>query len=194
MGQNPQRYAPAPASMMVRMPLLKVPFTGGQGGRCCQRQLGHSCGQGPVPWSQPHVHPWGPLSLTPWKTQRAQSSLGLWLECPSMECHSIDLARHWSCAGLGARSGQCGAWFLVQPEGPVPLVGSWSLLGGLSKHGHRPETMGSLRVKDITAPEVKFLDRCEINSSEGVLQVRVRRSRMRVWGAKMIRHRRSPTP
>jgi len=54
--------------------------------------------------------------------------------------------------------------------------------------------MGSLRVKDITAPEVKFLDRCEINCSEGVLQVRVRRSRMRVWGAKMIRHRRSPTP
>ena len=52
--------------------------------------------------------------------------------------------------------------------------------------------MGHLRVKDTAALEVKFLDRCMINSSEGALQVLVRRSRMRVWGAKMIRHRRSP--
>ena len=53
-------------------------------------------------------------------------------------------------------------------------------------------TMGLLGVKDMAAPEVKFLDRCQINCSEGALQVHVRRSRMRVWGAKMIRHRRSP--
>ena len=52
--------------------------------------------------------------------------------------------------------------------------------------------MGPLEVKDIATLEVKFLDRCKINGSEGVLQVRVRRSRMRAWGAKMIRHRRSP--
>ena len=52
--------------------------------------------------------------------------------------------------------------------------------------------MGLLRVEDIAAPEVKFLDRCGINCSEGALQVCVRRSRMRAWGAKMIRHRRSP--
>lgn len=57
---------------------------------------------------------------------------------------------------------------------------------------HRSQPMGLFRVKDIAAPEVKFLDRCEIHGSEGVLQVHVRRSRMRVRGAKMIRHRRSP--
>ena len=39
-------------------------------------------------------------------------------------------------------------------------------------------TMGLLGVKGITTPEVKFLDRCETNCSEGVLQVHVRRSRM----------------
>jgi len=50
--------------------------------------------------------------------------------------------------------------------------------------------MGLLEVKGIAALEVKFLDRCQTNSSEGALQVHVRRSRMRVWGAKMIRHRR----
>jgi len=38
--------------------------------------------------------------------------------------------------------------------------------------------MGLLRVKDIATPEVKFLDRCKINCSEGVLQGHVRRSRM----------------
>jgi len=58
---------------------------------------------------------------------------------------------------------------------------------------NQTEMMGQLRVKDIATLEVKFLDRCKINSSEGVLQVLVHRSRMRVWGAKMIRHRRSPT-
>ena len=58
---------------------------------------------------------------------------------------------------------------------------------------HRSQPMEPFGVKDIGAPEVKFLDRCEIHGSEGVLQVRVRRSRMRVRGAKMIRHRRSPS-
>ena len=79
----------------------------------------------------------------------------------------------------------------------VPVVGRRSLpsrvgLGPAQGAMHRPETMGAIGVKDIATPEVKFLDRCQINCSEGVLQVRVRRSRMRVWGAKMIRHRRSP--
>jgi len=58
---------------------------------------------------------------------------------------------------------------------------------------HQSETMEVFRVKDIRAPEVKFLDRCGIHRSEGVVQVLVRRSRMRVGGSKMIRHRRSPT-
>jgi len=53
---------------------------------------------------------------------------------------------------------------------------------------------GRFGVEGMAAPEVKFLDRCQTHSSEGVLQVRVRRSRMRVWGAKTIRHRRSPQP
>jgi hypothetical protein len=57
---------------------------------------------------------------------------------------------------------------------------------------HRSQPMGPFGVKDMGAPEVKFLDRCQIHGSEGVLQVHVRRSRMRVRGAKMIRHRRSP--
>jgi len=66
------------------------------------------------------------------------------------------------------------------------LLGSSCLVGWHS----RSSTMGQLGVKDIATPEVKFLDRCKINCSEGVLQVLVRRSRMWVWGAKMIRHRR----
>ncbi len=57
---------------------------------------------------------------------------------------------------------------------------------------HRSQVMGQFEVKGIRASEVKFLDRCETNSGEGALQVLVHRSRMRVRGAKMIRHRRSP--
>lgn len=68
---------------------------------------------------------------------------------------------------------------------------SWRMSSGQE---HRTETMGPIGAKGIAAPEVKFLDRRRTNCSEGVLQVRVRRSRMRVWGAKMIRHRRSPAP
>ena len=54
------------------------------------------------------------------------------------------------------------------------------------------DLMEEFREDDNSAPEVKLLDRCNINCSEGVLQELVRRSRMRVWGTKMIRHRRSP--
>ena len=67
-------------------------------------------------------------------------------------------------------------------------------LGPRAAGARRSASTGLLRVKDTAAPEVKFLDRCKINCSEGALHVRVRRSRMRVWGAKMIRHRRSPPP
>jgi len=114
-----------------------------------------------------------------------------------------------SCASLGAHSGECGHtssdpvpvrlvlglvpvledtpslhWY---PPSPTHLcLWSWGLVVC------QPSTMGQLGVKDTAAPEVKFLDRCKINCSEGALQVLVRRSRMRVWGAKMIRHRRSP--
>ena len=56
----------------------------------------------------------------------------------------------------------------------------------------QPAMMGPLRVEGIVAPEVKFLDRRKTSGGEGVLHVRVRRSRMRVRGTKMIRHRRSP--
>lgn len=59
---------------------------------------------------------------------------------------------------------------------------------------YRSAMTGLLDVKDISAPEVKFLDRRRINGGEGALQVHVHRSRTRVWGAKMIRHRRSPAP
>jgi hypothetical protein len=54
--------------------------------------------------------------------------------------------------------------------------------------------MGAFGVMGIETLEVKFLDRFGISCSEGVLQGHVRRSRTRVWGAKMIRYRRSPLP
>ena len=56
----------------------------------------------------------------------------------------------------------------------------------------KTDKRGPLRVEGTVAPEVKFLDRCKTHCGEGVLHVRVRRSRMRVRGTKMIRHRRSP--
>lgn len=79
-------------------------------------------------------------------------------------------------------------WLFLCALGPEVSV----LLSYLLACNHRSQAMGPFGVKDMGAPEVKFLDRCQIHCSEGVLQVHVRRSRMRVRGAKMIRHRRSP--
>lgn len=94
-------------------------------------------------------------------------------------------ARGWFSAGPAGRVLRCAP---SNPRAiPRPVTHP---PGGFSTY--RTDTMGPFGVDDIEAPEVKFLDRCEINCSEGALQVRVRRSRMRVWGAKMIRHRRSP--
>ena len=144
-------------------------------------------GHGPVLCISP-VHHRGPPLLSPWKTQCAPSSL--LAECLSMECQSIDLMWLWSCAGLGAHPGERGACPLamqaqVTPCNWVPNCVAWVFM-------HRSAMMGLLEVKGIAAPEVKFLDRSKTNCCEGALQVHVHRSRMRVWGAKMIRHRRSP--
>lgn len=69
---------------------------------------GHSGGPGPAPGSfTTPVHHRSPPSVTPWKTQCAQSILAT-AECPSMERQGIDRVWHWSCAGLGAHSGQPG--------------------------------------------------------------------------------------
>lgn len=123
-----------------------------------------------------------------------------WMLVHGMSKHRPHVAKR-SCAGLGAHPGQL---LVVLPALPLRWVAvcRWSprcdpgpapaARGG--RRVHQSDTMGPLRVKDIAAPEVKFLDRCEINRSEGVLQGRVRRSRMRAWGSKMIRHRRSPQP
>ena len=48
------------------------------------------------------------------------------------------------------------------------------------------------RAMCIGATEVKFSDRCWTSGSEGVQLDRIRQSRTRVWGSKMIRYRRSP--
>ena len=118
-------------------------------------------------------------------------------ECLSMGCQSID--QMWpceSCAGPWSPL-QWRTWCVslctpaVVPRGhPLRMSRRGRVGGGKT---HRPETRGPFGVTDTATPEVKFLDRCLINCSEGVLQACVRRSRTRVWGAKMIRHRRSPT-
>jgi len=148
-----------------------------------------------------------PAATTPWKTQCAPSILST-AECSSMECRSIDqsfllaIELCWSWSPIWA------TWCMEPGPDPVGLGGLARAEGasasprsrlplpqrprGPRSFMHRSQTMGPFRVKDIAAPEVKFLDRCTINRSEGAWQVRVRRSRMRVRGAKMIRHRRSP--
>jgi len=138
--------------------------------------------------------------LSPWRTQSAQSiRLGLddrpWNVKASTGCGQTELCWPW-CSSRGT---WCHDWrSLLVPS--LHLVAArksglpWRGVGvaGSFQLWYRSASMGLLGVKDTAAPEVKFLDRCKINCSEGALQVHVRRSRMRVWGAKMIRHRRSP--
>jgi len=151
------------------------------------------------------VHHRSRLSVTPWKTQCAQSVHTRLDVHPGNVKASTEQGTR-SCAGLGACFGQCGAW-----SKPVAAV-SWTCLWWacrlraaatrplallfVSQTGllsvYQANLTGPFGVKGTAAPEVKFLDRCKTHGSEGVLQGCVRRSRMRVWGAKMIRHRRSP--
>jgi len=115
-------------------------------------------------------------------------------ECPSMKSPSNDRAVAkelywpWNPPRATRRTSHAVTGILgtrrIRPKGPHQ-----------AEKAHRvsqPNPRGSLRVKDTATPEVKFLDRCKMHGGEGVLQVLVRRSRMRVWGAKRIRHPRSP--
>ena len=106
-GLNPQRYVPVPTSVSdgENRSCPKPASLQAQADYASHTGYGHQ-GTWLVPGRYP-VHHWSPPSLTPWKTQCAQSIL-LTAECPSMECQSIDRERHWSCAGLGAFSGQPG--------------------------------------------------------------------------------------
>lgn len=144
-------------------------------------------GHGPVPCTTLCPPPGSASAVT---LENSVCSKQPMAECPSMECQSIDLMWLWSCAGLGAHTGQCGICPPVPCWGhPRPVAHSTAVLVGTCTVS---TMMGLLWVKGIEALEVKFLDRCKTNCSEGALQVHVCRSRMRVWGAKMIRHRRSP--
>ena len=97
-----------------------------------------------------------------------------------MECRSIDQMRLWSCAGLGAHSGQPAVCWYPRVVGvglacPRVVSGSSHTVG---TQWRRSLSRGLLGVEGIATPEVKFSDRCKTNCGEGVLQVHVRRSRM----------------
>lgn len=119
-------------------------------------------------------------------------------ECLSMECHSIDRTGRGVVLALVPVQGKRvpSRWLRARAVGSPPWGSPLGAPGFLPSlwWRHLPDMMGSLRVKGTAAPEVKFLDRCKTNSGAGVLQGRVRRSRARAWGSKMIRHRRSPGP
>jgi len=166
--------------------LLEVSFSGDQGNvapKACWAVQGWG--------SMPHRYP-GPSpepSISDTLVNSVCPKQPVLAGCPTMECQSIDQVWHWSCAGLGAHSGQSVAAPWRVRLGPALVdVAPVPPCGGM----HQPKLMGLLRVKDTATPEVKFLDRCMIHCGEGVWQGPVRRSRMRAWGAKMIRHRRSP--
>lgn len=118
-GFNPQRYVPAPTSATVRIAPAKSLL------HCRPKRIsastaghGHQGGPSPELGRTTPVHHRGPPSVTPWKTQCAQS-IRATAECPSMECQGIDQVWHWSCAGLGAHSGQPGG---CVPTGPTELA------------------------------------------------------------------------
>ena len=85
------------------------------------------------------------------------------------------------------------------PPSPLAMRGPWhpqrdrvhAMHHGVGVAWRRPEEMGPFGALDIGTPEVKFLDRFGIAQGGGILPEHVRRSRTRVWGAKMIRYRRS---
>ena len=95
-------------------------------------------------------------------------------------------------ASRESETGVCGC--VVGCDGGVVGVSPTGRGWGQWKGGprRRSPARGPLGAQGTATPEVKFSDRRLTHGGAGVLQVRVRRSRMRVWGAKTIRHRRSP--
>jgi len=59
---------------------------------------------------------------------------------------------------------------------------------------HRAEARRAFEAVCTASREVEFLDRRKSNGGEGARHARLRQSRTRVWGLKMIRYRRSPLP
>ena len=192
---NPQRYVPVPkfhTNDGENCSCSKPPSVEAEAVLHTQCLCEAITDQGPVPWTilLLSAHHQSPPSQSPWKTQCAQRIRIGWMPVHGMAKHRPDVAVR-CCAGLGAQPGELGAH---RPAGPARHTHSVVTAASRDRgvDAYPPSVRGLLGVKDIAAPEVKFLDRCKINCSEGVLHLPVRRSRMRVWGAKMIRHRRSP--
>ena len=112
-------------------------------------------------------HPDCWLDVPPWN---GKASTGLWQK---------SCARPW-CPGWTI-------WACFLDWKPTALVVGTHFQTKLGRT--QPEMMRVLRVKGTAALEVKFSDRCKTHGSEGVLQEHVCRSRTKVLGAKMIRHR-----
>lgn len=201
--------------------LLQAPFTGGPSGIACDTcedtHRGHRPSFVRAAQLTPRVLHRSPPSDDTLENSVCSKHPHRTAECLSMECRGNDqsplgpeeLCWSWSplraswgvllgCFRRGPASGPAvGRHGGSTPPPAVPPARRRRRCPRASPHGpqlarHRTEPMGPLEVEGISAPEVKFLDRCETTRSEGALQVRVRRSRMRVRGAKMIRHRRSP--
>ena len=215
-GQNPWWYAPAPAKFARDGEICscpKAPFTGGPQRARPERR----CGQ-PQADRRPHVPVPGTLCNRPSTTGAHRHRHRGKLSVPKASTTRLD-ARPWH-VNVPTKRGTvelCWPWrplwamWCVHRRPPSATRPLGSVLGtslaGARRGGHggpwgrwasgsahRPNPMGPVRVKGTSAPEVKFLDRRKTTGGEGALQGCVRRSRTRVRGAKMIRHRRSPAP
>ena len=116
--------------------LPKVSLTGGPGGHAPRAGIGvvNRTGTQPMSQDQSHGDPShrSPPDLILWKTQCAPSILLAWLDAHPWDIAASTEWWHWSCAGLGAPSGQCGtglwatecklesAWFVMTgPASPA---------------------------------------------------------------------------
>jgi hypothetical protein len=100
-----------PLPVMVELPLLEASFSGGLGGIAPQACLDITWGMAQR-CASPTVHHRGPPSLSPWKTQCAQR-VQSWLDACPWNVKASTRCGQWSCAGLGARPGECGGCPLV---------------------------------------------------------------------------------
>ena len=107
------------------MLLLKAPFTGGPG--CCAPNagVGDSPGGGLVPRRATGGPPPEPTTADTVENSVCPKRPSSWLDaCPWNVVAPTERLWHWSCAGLGARPGQCGSCsFPLIPRSARPL--SW---------------------------------------------------------------------
>jgi hypothetical protein len=167
-GTQPLAVGPVPALRWSDQLLCEVPFSGDRNGPCTRHMLGRPQGC----WPRAAHPPWS-ITGVYHRSHRGKLSVLKATRTGCMLLHGMSQYR------LDAARELCWPWCPSQATWCCPPADpAWGPLGlrvGVVPPDrrwwqHLTPPRGLFRVQETATPEVKFLDRCQISSGEGVLQ------------------------